>query len=298
VIVAQSLRKRYGATVALAGVSLQIGEGESVALIGTNGSGKTTLLRALTGLVRCEGEVLVSGVDVVRDPVRALKHVAYLPQVAPLLESRVSELVWAQAELRGFPIERVYELAGDFGLQMSSLRDKRFRDLSGGMRQKLLAALALSTPAQVLICDEPTANLDAPAREVLYRELRRRAPDSVLIVCSHRLPEVHQLVARVVELRDGRVARDERLSAGPASGPTGHISVTLAEGAARTAERLAELGFELGSDGSLHADVTAEHQALLMRLFATDPAGIVECRIRPDLNGSRRAHPQRERRLA
>jgi ABC-type multidrug transport system ATPase subunit len=78
------------------------------------------------------------------------------------------------------------------------------------MKQKLLAALALATPAQILVCDEPTSNLDAAARHAFFGAIARRAPGSILLLCSHREEEVHNFVERVVELRDGSVARDER----------------------------------------------------------------------------------------
>jgi ABC-type multidrug transport system ATPase subunit len=90
----------------------------------------------------------------------------------------------------------------------ASSRAKRFRDLSGGMKQKLLAAMALATEAPILVCDEPTANLDGEARVSFFEQLAERPKGAVLVLCSHRVEEVRALVDRVIELRDGRVVRD------------------------------------------------------------------------------------------
>lgn len=206
----QAVSKRFGAVRALEGVSLQLRQGERVALVGTNGSGKTTLLRALCGLLRVEGRILVGGADVARAPEEALRHVAYVPQVAPPLEVPVAELVRAHCALRGLGAAQVAEHARRLGLELERVARTRVRDLSGGMKQKLLAALALATRAPVLVCDEPTANLDAQARAAFFAQVDARPEGSLLVLCSHRVEEVRGLVDRVIELQEGRVLRDVR----------------------------------------------------------------------------------------
>jgi ABC-type multidrug transport system ATPase subunit len=206
----EHVSKRFGRVIALHEVSLQIARGERVAFVGANGSGKTTLLRALLGLVRVSGRALVAGVDVAEDPKAALAHLAYIPQISPPLDAPVCEVVTAYAALRGVLHARIAEQADPLGLDLEAVAHTRFRDLSGGMKQKLLAALALSTRAEVLVCDEPTANLDASARTAFFAELARRDADQIVILCSHREEEVHSFVERVIELRDGQLVRDER----------------------------------------------------------------------------------------
>ncbi len=200
--------KRFGRITALDGVTLDITAGERVALIGTNGSGKTTLLRALCGLLRVEGRVELYGADVAREPEVALRHLAYMPQVAPPLDAPVRELVRTACALRGRPVADVAERAARLGLDLEAVGRTRARDLSGGMKQKVLAALALAAQTQVLVCDEPTANLDAHAREAFFSMVAKRPADSILVVCSHRVDEVRKHVDRVIEMKDGRVARD------------------------------------------------------------------------------------------
>ena len=205
----EDVSKSFGPVLALKHVSLGIRAGERVAFVGSNGSGKTTLLRALVGLLRFSGRITVDGLDLARDPVRALARIAYIPQVAPPIEASVQEVVRAHARLRGIPPSAIAACAGRLGLDLGRTRAVRFRDLSGGMRQKLLAALALATAADVLVCDEPTANLDINARSAFFEAVRQRPHGQISIFCSHRLEEVERFVDRVVELREGELLRSE-----------------------------------------------------------------------------------------
>jgi ABC-2 type transport system ATP-binding protein len=213
-IVVDDVYKRFGKVTALAGVSLRIDAGSRVALVGSNGSGKTTLIRALCGLVRVSGRIEIGGVDVRARPELALRNLAYVPQTAPPLDAPVAELVRAWTHLRGIELRKVRTLAERLGLALDAVAKSRVRDLSGGMKQKLLAALALAVEAPVLVCDEPTASLDAAARAAFFELVRLRRPDSVLVLCSHRAEEVEQLVDRVVELADGALASDTLLRTG------------------------------------------------------------------------------------
>jgi ABC-2 type transport system ATP-binding protein len=210
----EAVSKRYGAVQALHNVSLHICAGERVAFVGANGSGKSTLLRALVGLVRVQGRVLLAGVDVAKAPQIALRQVAYMPQVAPPLEVPVAELTKTILMLRGVPPQRAEVIARQLGVDWDQVKNKPLRDLSGGTKQKILAALALASEAPLLVCDEPTANLDTAAREVFFELVRQRPAGSALVLCSHRRDEVAQLVDRVVELSEGVLLRD---------GPAGEV---------------------------------------------------------------------------
>lgn len=202
------VRKKFGKLVALDGVTLEIAPGERVGFIGPNGSGKTTLLRALLGLVRVEGRITIGGTDVAVDPEVALSLVAYIPQIAPPLESPVSEVVRTHAELRGITPADTHARAKSLALDIDAIAGSRFRDLSGGTKQKLLAAMALATRAEILVCDEPTANLDADARTAFFAEVDKRRTGSITLLCSHRVEEVERMVSRVVILREGRIDYD------------------------------------------------------------------------------------------
>ncbi|MEI7892216.1 MAG: ABC transporter ATP-binding protein [Myxococcales bacterium] len=198
--------KRFGAVTAVDGVSLTIDPGERVALVGTNGSGKTTLLRAMAGLVRTEGTVLINGIDVAKEPEKALRCVAYVPQLAPPIDAPVGEVLRTWSALRGRPVKVVLDYAARLGL--ASVDGVRFRDLSGGMKQKLMAAMALASEAEVLLCDEPTANLDTVSRRAFFEAVDERRSTGVLILCSHRADDAWHLVNRVVQLSEGKVVGD------------------------------------------------------------------------------------------
>jgi ABC-2 type transport system ATP-binding protein len=207
-IMIEHVHKRFGRVVALDDVSLSIARGQRVAFVGPNGSGKTTLLRAILGLVRVDGSVRIDGVDVARSPEVALRSVAYIPQVAPPLEATVADLLRAWSALRGRPEEAVSLRAARLAFDLARWRGTRFRDLSGGMKQKLLASMALAADAAVLACDEPTANLDEASRAAFFDQVRARPEGSVVLLCSHRADELRSMVDRIVELRDGRTHAD------------------------------------------------------------------------------------------
>ena len=201
----RDVRKTYGPSVALAGVTLDVPAGTRLALVGPNGSGKSTLLRALLGLVACEGTVRLDGRSPFDARDQVARRLAYVPQVAPQLGASVREVVRAVRDLRGLAIAEVARLCGELGLELSAVEEKPFRGLSGGMKQKLLLALALAAKPELWVLDEPTASLDAAARERLFGLLRDETPGATLLLCSHRLEEVRALVTRVASLADGRL---------------------------------------------------------------------------------------------
>jgi ABC-2 type transport system ATP-binding protein len=207
-----NVSKSFGRVRALEGVTLRIAAGERVAIVGTNGSGKTTLLRALVGLTRVQGTIAVDGISVAGDPARALERLAYIPQVSPAIDVPVLGVARTIADLRGFGVDDVRRHAESLGLAFAAVEGVRFRDLSGGMRQKFLAALALAASTPLLVADEPTASLDEVSRRAFEAAIAARGPGATFVLCSHRAEEVERLVTRVVELREGRVVRDERIA--------------------------------------------------------------------------------------
>jgi ABC-2 type transport system ATP-binding protein len=197
--------KRFGKVVALDRISLDVPSGARVALIGANGSGKTTLLRAIMGVVAHDGEIRLDGLPAFRERARLAHRLAYVPQIAPQLAAEVGELVRTVAGVRGLPVERTWALARRFDLVPDDLRRRPFRSLSGGMKQKLLLALAFAAEASLLVLDEPTASLDAAARARFFELHAERAAGATLLLCSHRLEEIRHLVDHVIALEDGRL---------------------------------------------------------------------------------------------
>jgi ABC-type multidrug transport system ATPase subunit len=243
----KQVRKRFGRTEVLRGIDLAVPSGRHVALIGPNGSGKSTLLRSLLGLVACEGQVLLDGRSPFEDRVEVARRLAYVPQVAPQLAASVGEIIGMVNTTRGLPADAVARVAARMELDVQNVRGRAFRALSGGMKQKLLIALALAARPELLVMDEPTASLDARAREHFFRLCEEAAPGTTLVLCSHRLEELRHLANHVVALEEGRVAYD-----GPAADFLAGRGLSVVEvhtGSAEAAGWLEERGFRTGLQG-------------------------------------------------
>ncbi len=209
---ADHVTKRLGALTALEGVSISVGVGECVALIGESGSGKTTLLRCFNRLVvPDDGRVFIDGKDAAGlDPISLRRKVGYVPQDGGLLPHwRVGRNVELVPRLRGIP-DRA--LLADRALMLVGLEPALFRsrwpgELSGGQRQRVAVARALAAEPSVILLDEPFGALDAITRADLQRafaDIRRTLHTSALLV-THDLNEAFLLADHVVVLRQGRV---------------------------------------------------------------------------------------------
>jgi ABC-2 type transport system ATP-binding protein len=240
----RSVAKSFGRVSALRGVSLDIQSGRRVALLGPNGSGKSTLTRAIMGLIAFEGDLLLDGRDAGAARGDLARRIAYVPQVAPHLAASAGELVRAVTRLRGLAPDAVARVAAELELDLNAIRTRPFRDLSGGMKQKLLIALALATDASLLILDEPTASLDPRARETFFRLFETLGSGRTLLLCSHRLEELARLIDHVVLLEEGRIAWE-----GSAENFLDARAATVVEVRTSDGAALAALGFTSGRDG-------------------------------------------------
>ncbi|MDO9243226.1 MAG: ATP-binding cassette domain-containing protein, partial [Rhodocyclaceae bacterium] len=108
--------------------------------------------------------------------------------------------------------QRIFDLARRLGLDVDGVVARQFVRLSGGMKQKLLIAIALGRDAKVLVLDEPAANLDPAARKIFFELLAERAAVATMLISSHRIDEVSTLVNRVIELDMGKVVLDDRVA--------------------------------------------------------------------------------------
>lgn len=203
----ESFGKRYGPVEAVAGLDLEVREGETLALIGPNGSGKTTTLKAALGLVRpSSGRVTVAGRDPWRDGAAARAAVGYLPQRLSFPAGCTArEILEFYGRLRGAApeeAERLLEYAG-----LADAADRAADGYSGGMRQRLGLAVALLGRPRALVLDEPTASLD-PSGALAVRDLIRavRADGTTVVLSSHDLGEVAALADRVAIFVAGRLA--------------------------------------------------------------------------------------------
>lgn len=208
----QNVTKTFRRARILDGIDLEVGLGERIALIGSNGAGKTTLIRCLLGEYVHDGTVLIDGRDPRRERSAVLGMIGFVPQLPPPLKMPVGQLIDFSAALCGTPAQRIHELAQRLGLELKDILARPFVKLSGGMKQKLLIAIALGRDAKVLVMDEPAANLDPQARKIFFELLAERASSATMLISSHRINEVSSLVNRVVELDMGKVVLDDAVA--------------------------------------------------------------------------------------
>lgn len=209
----ERLMKRYGSTVAVRDLSLEVRPGEVYALLGPNGAGKTTALRCLaTLLAPTEGTASIDGIDVMSDPVDARRKLAFLAASMGLYE-RLSarELITYFARLHGLHgaglQARVDEMVDLFAI--SEFADRLCGRLSTGQRQRVSLARALVHDPPALILDEPTLGLDILSGQTIYDFIaRERSRGKAVLFSTHQMDEVDLLADRVGVLRGGRLVAE------------------------------------------------------------------------------------------
>jgi Cu-processing system ATP-binding protein len=209
----QAVNKKYGKQEALSQVDLNFKQGKVVALIGPNGSGKTTLIKSLLGLVSLDsGDILFENNSVLKQSDYRSK-IGYMPQISRFPEHMsVKQLFDFMRGLRKDVNSYDWDLYDQF--EIKELENKRLNALSGGMKQKVSAALALLFKPQLLLLDEPTAGLDPRSNEMLKKKLIDFASnDRLIVVTSHILSDLDDLVNEVVYLIDGKLKFQESIAA-------------------------------------------------------------------------------------
>jgi ABC-2 type transport system ATP-binding protein len=217
VVVTRGLVKRYPGTLAVAGLDLDVGQGEIFGLVGPNGAGKTTTLRILaTLLAPTSGHAEVAGIDVRRNPDAARRVLGFMPDVFGVYDDmKVWEYLDFFARCYGIPAARRRRMIGDL-LDLVDLGDKRdayVQGLSRGMQQRLCLAHTLVHDPQVLLLDEPASGLDPRARVELRELLRElRSLGKTIVISSHILPELEELCTAVAIVDHGRVLAQGKVS--------------------------------------------------------------------------------------
>ena len=207
-VAVKQLKKAFGPVQALAGIDLEVRQGEFFGLLGPNGAGKTTLISILAGLTRADsGTAAVMGHDVITDYRMSRRCLGMVPQ----------ELVFDPF----FTVRETLRFqAGYFGLRKSddwideilakldltSRANANMRSLSGGMKRRVLVGQALVHKPPVIVLDEPTAGVDVGLRQSLWAFVRRLNQDGhTIILTTHSLEEAEELCGRIAKLKAGRV---------------------------------------------------------------------------------------------
>ncbi len=208
----KNLTKKFGNHVSIDNMSCTFDIGESIALMGANGAGKTTLIRCILGLYHpTSGEILVDGLNPLKKRTNVLKKISFVPQLPPPIRLSLAELIRYVSVNSRIEEDFIIDYTKKMKLDIDANLHKSFFALSGGMKQKLLIAIALAKQSEILIFDEPTANLDPKAREDFYELLSENTQNKILLFVTHRLEEVERLVNREVYMDMGKVISDTRI---------------------------------------------------------------------------------------
>ena len=210
IIQIKNLFKSYGTNLVLRGINLEVYPGQVIGYIGPNGAGKSTTIKILCGLIPdFEGEVLIKGIDIKKDPLAVKRIIGYVPEIAELYE------VLTPLEFLGF-IGDLYEMDGKiaedrivkmltaFGLEKNI--NQRMDSFSKGMRQKVLIMSGLLNNPDILILDEPLSGLDANSVILIKDLIEKLAKDGkTIFYSSHMMDIVEKVSDRIVLIDQGKI---------------------------------------------------------------------------------------------
>ena len=250
-ITINNVSKTFRRNKVLDDITLDIKQGDRVALVGSNGAGKTTLIRCLLGEYIHDGEIMMNGMQPRTHRQDVLKRIGFVPQLPPPLKMPVAQLINFSSGVCNSDPEKMYEVSDTLGLDARQFRRQPFVKLSGGQKQKLLISIALGRNSEFLIMDEPAANLDPEARHNFFSLLAKKQKDTAMIISSHRLDEVAALVNRVVELDQGRVVLNDQVADQVDMDSVLNCEVKLIRAESAFAETVREWGFVSHEDGIL-----------------------------------------------
>jgi ABC-2 type transport system ATP-binding protein len=265
----EGVTKRFGGVQALAGVDLEIPQGEFFGLLGPNGAGKTTLISALAGLVRPDaGRLAVMGHDVVSDYRAARRQLGVVPQELvfdPFFTVRESlEIQSGYFGIRDNAawIDEILE-----NLDLTEKAGTNMRQLSGGMKRRVLVAQALVHRPPVIVLDEPTAGVDVELRQGLWNFVRRLNRDGhTIVLTTHYLEEAESLCGRIAMLKQGRIVALDT-TANLLRRFSGHtLRLRLSPGAALPQALLPRLSAESGSEHVLALERCEDLEPVLASL--------------------------------
>jgi ABC-2 type transport system ATP-binding protein len=241
--------KQFRRVRVLNSIDLDISHGDRIALVGSNGAGKTTLIRCLLGEYNFQGNISVDGLEPRTHRTEVLKRIGFVPQLSPPLKMPVGQLIRFAAGVCQSRPENMLEICRLLGLDVEQIKRRPFNKLSGGQKQKLLISIALGRDTDLLVLDEPAANLDPEARHSFFQLLAEKQQHAAMIISSHRLDEVAALVNRVIELDQGNIVLDDHVADQIDLDSVLICCLTLSRSDSAFAETIREWGFVDSEDG-------------------------------------------------
>jgi ABC-2 type transport system ATP-binding protein len=211
IIEVKKLTKYYDGFLAVDHINFEVKKGEIFGFLGPNGAGKTTTIRILTALLKPdEGTALISGYDVVKNPLEVKQCLGVVPEVSnAYVDLTAWENLMLMGELYGMSKkereESATKLLKDFGLY--DTRKKLVKGFSKGMRQKLLLCMAMINDPEILFLDEPTSGLDVESARLMREKVQQLNKDGkTIFLTSHNMEEVNQLCHRIAIINHGKIA--------------------------------------------------------------------------------------------
>lgn len=209
----KNLVKKYGNHTAVDHLNFTIEEGHVYGFLGPNGAGKSTTMNIMTGyLGATEGEVLINGHDILKEPEEAKKQIGYLPELPPLyMEMTVHEYLEFVAELKGIAKNKREESINEVEkmVKIWEVENRLIRNLSKGYRQRVGLAQAVLGFPKIIILDEPSVGLD-PNQIIEIRELiRQLAKKHTVILSSHILAEVREVCDYILIISKGKLVASD-----------------------------------------------------------------------------------------
>lgn len=206
----ENLKKSYGDLEVLKWVNLTVEQGDFYALLGHNGAGKSTTIGIMTSLVnKNSGIVKIAGVDIDENFSQAKTHIWVVPQEFNFdIFAKVSDICLFAAGYYGVPRKTAEERLEKYlkKLELWDKRDTKSRELSGGMKRRLMIARALMHEPKILVLDEPTAGVDVELRKTMWEFIQELNKEGMtIILTTHYLEEVEQLCKNVAILTDGEI---------------------------------------------------------------------------------------------
>ena len=281
VISASGLDKTYASGLqALKDVNLDIRRGEIFALLGPNGAGKTTLISIVCGLVtQTAGRVLIGGHDNRTDYRAARQLIGLVTQEMHIdVFERVIDTVSFSRGLFGRPREpeRIEQILGD--LSLWEKRNERLKELSGGMKRRVMIAKALAHDPQILFLDEPTAGVDVELRRDMWQLVHRLRESGVtIILTTHYIEEAEEMADRVGVIRKGELILVEEKTELMKKLGKKELTLNLAEPMSTIPPELSEWGLKLAGSGTelrYEYDGTAERSGIPSLLRRMSDLGI------------------------
>ena len=209
----KNVTKKYGNFIAIDNISFSIEKGEIVGLLGPNGAGKSTTMNMITGFIeQTEGEIIVSGYDILKNPKKAKKQIGYMPEGVPLYNDlTVKEFINYMADLKQVTKkekkEKIQKVIKETNLEV--VQNKLIRNLSRGYKQRVSMAGALVGEPEILILDEPTVGLDPKQITEIRNLIKELGKTHTIIISSHILAEISQICNKVIIINSGKiVAKD------------------------------------------------------------------------------------------